>query len=68
MLGDHDPQNHSPSIPKLLGSVWVVAAKYIVRSSEDNLSHQVKNTACWMTSEISGRVRNFIVAMFQPAT
>ena len=43
MLGDHDPQNHSLSIPKLLGSVWVVAAKHITLSSEDNLSHQVKD-------------------------
>ena len=39
MLGDHDPQIHSPSIPKLLASVWVIAAKQIALSSEDNLSH-----------------------------
>ena len=29
MLSEHDAQNHSPSIPKLLGSTWVVAAKHI---------------------------------------
>ena len=45
MLGDHDLQNHSPNIPKVLTSAWVVAAKHIVLSSEDNLSHQVKDTA-----------------------
>ena len=45
MLGDHDSQNNSPSIAKLFGSVWVVAAKHIVLSFEDNLSHQVKDTA-----------------------
>ena len=39
MLGDHESKNHSYSIPKLLASVWVVAAKHIVLSSEDNLSH-----------------------------
>ena len=45
MLGDHDPKNHSLSIPKLLASVWAVAAKHIALSFEDNLSHQVKDTA-----------------------
>ena len=42
MLGDLDLQNHSPSIPKLLGSVWVVAAKHIVLWCEDNLSCEVE--------------------------
>ena len=45
MLGDHFPKKNSPNIPKLLASVWVVAAKHIVLSSKDNLSHQVKDTA-----------------------
>ena len=39
MLGDHDPLNHSPSIPKLLASVWVVAAKHIALSYDDDLRH-----------------------------
>ena len=49
MLGDHDPQNHSPSIPKLLGSVWVVAAKHIALSSLDNLSESSGEGYCLMS-------------------
>ena len=45
MLDDHEFRNHSPSIPKLLASVWLVAAKHIAVSSIDILSHQVKDTA-----------------------
>ena len=37
MLGDHEPKNHLPSIPKLQALVWVVAAKPIALSSENNV-------------------------------